>query len=108
VTHGFFETYLRNNELVAAPPFSQVMSELFERPSPSSTSSTYSTAETALDGKESPLSALSAVCSTLAFGFEAGEEVDEISRGSLAIKVSMSPTLEAGFGFAGRFSLEVS
>lgn len=55
-------------------------------------------------GKESPLFALSAVCSTLAFGAEVGEELDEIRKGSLAIKVCISPTLEAVFAFVGRLS----
>lgn len=45
-------------------------------------------ADTALVGKEGPLLALSSVCSTLAFGAETEEELDEISGGSLAIKVS--------------------
>lgn len=92
-----------STDLMAAP-FSQVMSELFERPSASSTSSTSSTADTALVGKENPLLALSAVCSALAFGAEPGEDLDEIRRGSLVIKVRMSPTREAVVAFVGRVS----
>ncbi len=69
--------------------FLQVLSELFEGSSSSPTSSTSATtANAALAGKESPLLALSGVCSTLAFGAETGEELNEISRGSLTVKVS--------------------
>lgn len=78
---------MRSTNLTAAP-FLQVMSELFERPS-------MPTADAALVGKENLLFALSAVCSTLAFGAEPGEALDDIRRGSLAIKVCISPTLEA-------------
>jgi len=66
----------------------QVLSELLDgSPSLPADSTPATTADTALDGKESPLRALSDVCSTLAFGAETGEELDEISRGSLTIKV---------------------
>ena len=70
-------------------PFLQVLSELFDGSSASPTSSSSEPSDTAFVGKESPLLALSTVCNTLAFGAEAGEELDEIRRGSLTIKVCM-------------------
>lgn len=65
------------------------MSELFDGPSASSFASSSATTDTALVGKESRLDLLADVCNTLAFAAEPGEELDEISRGSLTVQVCL-------------------
>eukprot|EP00752_Nemacystus_decipiens_P006052 g5462.t2 len=71
----------------AAVSLVSVMSELFDGPSAaSSTVSSSANTDTALVGKESLLDLLADVCNSLAVAAESGEELHEISRGSLAIQ----------------------
>lgn len=76
-----------NHDLLAVAPYWQIMSELFDGPPSSPTASSSATGETALVGKESSLHLLADLCNIFAFAAESGEELEEISRGSLAIQV---------------------